>query len=84
MAHTNYSIRKKLGEIGFLQQGQELTYPFGSMSSWQRGVQVFKLFEPTRGGQAPQLMDMDTDEPVDVDKLGVRNPNIQNDGSPDE
>lgn len=81
---TNAYIRQKLGEAGFIEsQFPSHRDNMGNVSTWSRGLVTLRLFE-YQDNSAPRLYNADTGEEIFEDQLGVRNENIQNDGSPDE
>lgn len=86
--HTNASLRKLLGESGYIEQPKPInsapTVVYGNASLWQRGNDRLWLIETT-DMRDPWLQDARVqDGKVDPTTLGVRNINIQNDGSSDE
>lgn len=83
MAQTNQSIRKVLGEAGFIEQAdRDIHVRDRKVSIWKRFNETLLLTE--FGNDASPYVQREDGTPVNPDLLGVRNPNIQNDGSPDE
>lgn len=82
MAHTNASIRKHLGERGYIEEKAQTTQIAKDLtvSFWRREDVVLELREFPNYG--PTLYN--GFYAVDPDDIGVRNVNTANDGSPDE
>ena len=80
--YTNQSIRKLLGERGFIQDPTVANHERYTVSFWARGTLRIRLVEYNDG--SPIITLKDSLEEVNPEDLGYRNLNIQNDGSPDE
>lgn len=73
--HTNASMRKLLGEAGYIEStSPKIAAGNTQWSMWERGGDYLFLSEET---SRPILLDKKENE-VDPHTLGVRNPNIQN------
>ena len=77
---TNSTIRKRLGECGFIQVKDRDDY-YGSVAHtyWQRGSIMLQLAELPN--TAPQLFDHYGNE-ISPENLGVRNDNTQTGNHP--
>lgn len=77
---TNSTIRKRLGECGFIQV-RDLDDKFGDnlISYWRRGKDVLQLVE--NEFIAPSLTDHYGNQ-IDPNELGVRNENTQTGNHP--
>ena len=72
---TNPTIRKQLGEAGFLEVKDEtFTAHHVTVSLWRRGQIELKLYESAN--LEPELVSL-TGKPINPDSLGVRNENTQ-------
>lgn len=74
---TNSTIRKRLGEAGFLESRDKRVafVPGVTFSTWTRGTTTVELTE--KESDPPVLFDAYGRE-LDPNELGVRNINIQN------
>lgn len=88
MAHTNASIRKLLGERGFIQDfSRDNVYPHEYVTYWRRKDEEVTLHEYTEKGPDIKVKNERgrnyTLKNPEL-SLGYRNLEIQNDGSRDE
>lgn len=84
--HTNASMVKLLGESGYIVCSTPIEAKApgsGTWSMWERGGDIIWLVQYR--DQEPELRGRKEPFPIiDPKTLGVRNPNIQQDGSADE
>lgn len=75
--YTNASLRKLLGESGFIEDKMTIPVTLGVISIWRRGKDVIRMIE-YKDQAAPILTENKLPfNQIDPSTLGVRNPNVQ-------
>lgn len=77
MTYTNASLRKLLGEAGYIESKKGVASSTEArVTIWRRGIDALWLIE-TRENQEPYLTEIGSTNRINPKMLGVRNPNIQ-------